>query len=142
MIIQKMKKYHKTLAILLAITFLSLVKTSSLPAIPINKIPHFDKFVHFTMYFTLGFFLMFEYYLHHKERITRIAKIILLPLFWGASMEIAQRILTPYRAAEWMDMLANTLGVITAYGAVIVLRHNKYIGNFILFPFYREKFTV
>ncbi len=132
-------KYHKTLTIMLVVTFLSLMNTSDIEPRKIFSIPHFDKIVHFLMYFTMAFFLMFEYYLHHKHKITRIVQILLIPLFWGASMEMAQFLLTNYRGAEWWDMIANTLGVITAYFFVYIFRHNKLISYLILFPFNKRQ---
>jgi len=127
---------------MLVVTVLSLVNTSDFEPRDIYRIPYFDKIVHFLMYFTMAFFLMFEYYLHHKHKITHIVQILLIPLFWGAAMELAQLLLTNYRGAEWWDMLANSIGVVTAYFAVYILRHNKLISQLILFPFARKKFTV
>ena len=132
-------KYHKTLTIMLVVTFLSLMNTSNIKPRDIFSFPHFDKIVHFLMYFTMAFFLMFEYYLHHKHRITHIVQILIIPLFWGAAMELAQLILTENRAAEWWDMLANSLGVFAAYFVVYIFRHNKIINFLILFPFNKKQ---
>lgn len=131
----RLKRYHKTLFIMLVVTTLSLVNTSNIHPKPLFVIPHFDKIIHFSMYFTMAFFLMFEYYLHHKHKITHIIQILLIPLFWGAAMEIAQLLLTNYRSADWWDMVANSIGIITAYFAVYTLRHNKLVSRLILFPF-------
>jgi len=120
---------------MLVVTFLSLMNTSNLKPHDIYSFPHFDKIVHFLMYFTMAFFLMFEYYLHHKHRITHIVQILIIPLFWGAAMEFAQMFFTQNRAAEWWDMLANTLGVVAAYFVVYFFRHNKIVNYLILFPF-------
>ncbi len=138
----RLKRYHKTLLIMLIVTILSLINTSNIKTDQLFHIPYFDKIVHFLMYFTMAFFLMFEYYLHHKHKLTHIIQILLIPLFWGAAMEITQLTLTKNRGAEWWDMAANTLGIITAYFAVYIFRHNKLISHLILFPFkYKRTIT-
>nr|WP_321454141.1 VanZ family protein [uncultured Carboxylicivirga sp.] len=135
-------KYHKTITIMLVVTFLSLMKTSDITPRDIFQLPYFDKIVHFLMYFTMTFFFMFEYYLQHKHRITHIVQILIIPLFWGASMELAQLFFTDYRGADWWDMLANSIGVFTAYFVVCIFRHNKLIGYLILFPFNKREVTI
>ncbi len=135
----RLLKYHKTLGIILAVTILSLMNTSSIEPRNIHLIPHIDKIVHFLMYFTMAFFLMFEYYVHHKHKITRGFQVLMIPIFWGATMEITQLVLTSYRGAEWLDMLANTLGVIFAYIGFNILKENKFLNRFILFPFFSSK---
>ena len=131
-------RYHKTLCILLMITILSLMDTSGIEPRSLVTIPYFDKIVHFIMYFTLAFTLMFEYYLHHKYKITKGIQVLILPLIWGAIMEIAQFLLTNYRGAEWKDMLANTVGIIIAYFTVKLLKDNRILVTLILFPFFKK----
>ncbi len=100
----------------------------------IKLIPHFDKIVHFLMYFTLSFVFMFEYYIHHHKTIKTISKILVLPLFYGALMEFMQYLLTSYRGADWKDMIANTMGIVIAYFAVRLLRNNTFVKKWMLFP--------
>ncbi|MGB0453958.1 MAG: VanZ family protein [Bacteriovoracaceae bacterium] len=65
------------------------------------SIPHFDKVLHFGIYFVLNFFLFL---------ITRKTKIVFLfNLFIGSLIESIQYIL-PYRSFEVLDLLANTSG--------------------------------
>lgn len=133
-------KYHKTLGILLIVTILSLMDTDGIEPQGLINIPHFDKIVHFLMYFTLAFFLMFEYYLHHKDKIIHEIQVLLLPLFWGAAMEMMQLFFTDYRGAEWLDMLANTIGIIMAFIAVYIVRDVQWIARLILFPFHNKRY--
>jgi len=128
------KKYHKTLSIILIITILSLMNTSEIEPKDLNLIPHIDKIVHFLMYFTLGFTFMFEYYIHHHKTIKNISTILILPLLYGGLMEILQLLLTSYRGADWLDMLANGCGIFAAYFAVKTLRNNIFIKKCMLFP--------
>lgn len=137
----RLLKYHKTLGIILIVTFLSLINTSDIEPANIHLIPHIDKIVHFLMYYSMAFFLMFEYYVHHKHKITKYIQVLIIPIFWGAAMEITQMVLTDYRGAEWLDMLANTFGVMCAYISFYILKENKLLNQFILFPFFNSKIT-
>lgn len=134
------KKYHKTLCIILAITILSLINTSKITPNNFSTIPHFDKIVHFLMYFTLAFVFMFEYYIHHHKTISNISKILILPLIYGGIMELLQLILTTYRSGNWWDMIANTSGIIAAFFAVKILRNNIFIKKWMLFPLKQPMF--
>ncbi len=129
-----LKKYHKTLSIILIITVLSLMNTSKITPKNINLIPHLDKIVHFLMYFALSFIFMFEYYIHHHKTIGKISNILILPLCYSGLMELLQFSLTTHRGADWLDMLANTCGIFTAYFAVKALRNNTFLKKWILFP--------
>lgn len=135
MIMYYLKKYNKTISILIIITILSLINTSKIQPKDIELIPHFDKIIHFLMYFTLAFFFMFEYYLHHKKGITKISQILILPILWGGFMELMQYFTTSNRSADWWDMVANTLGIFIAYLVVVGFRKNLIIKKLILFPF-------
>ena len=132
-------KYHKTIGIILIVTLLSLLDTSGIEPKRMHSIPNFDKIVHFLMYFTMTFFLIFDYYLHHKHKISKKVYLLIIPLSWGGAMELAQLWFTNYRGAEWMDMLANTIGVILAYFAFYLLRDNRLFNKIMLFPFINHK---
>ncbi|MBS2212513.1 VanZ family protein [Carboxylicivirga mesophila] len=134
------KKYHKTLSIIFIITLLSLINTSKIKPDDLSLIPHFDKIVHFLMYFTLGFVFMFEYYIHHHQTITRISKILILPLLYGGLMELLQISVTTYRSGDWWDMLANGCGILTAYFIVKSLRNNTFFRKWMLFPLKQPMF--
>jgi len=128
------KKYHKTLGIIFIITVLSLINTSKIEPDKIKLIPHIDKIVHFLMYFTLAFTFMFEYYIHHHKTISKVSKILILPLFYSGLMEILQLSITSYRGADWLDMLANGSGILMAYFAVRTFRNNVFFKKIMLYP--------
>ncbi len=134
------KKYHKTLGIILIITLLSLLNTSKIQPDNLKQIPHFDKIVHFLMYFTLGFVFMFEYYVHHHKTITKISKILILPLLYGGLMEILQHLLTTDRSGNWKDMLANSCGLFAAFFVVKLFRNNTFLHKWMLFPLKQPMF--
>lgn len=135
-----LKKYNKTIGIICLITVLSLLNTSNIKTDSFKIIPHFDKVVHFLMYFTLGFVFMFEYYLHHHKTLKRISKILILPLIYGGIMEILQFSMTNYRSGDWWDMFANGCGIIAAFFAVSLFKNNSFIKTCVLFPYRQSKF--
>ncbi len=135
-----LKKYHKTLGIIFIVTLLSLMNTSDLQPEDIKLIPHFDKIVHFLMYFTLAFVFMFEYYIHHHKSISKISSILILPLIYGGLMEVLQITITSYRSGDWWDMLANGSGIFAAFFAVKILRNNTFLHKWMLFPLKQPMF--
>lgn len=81
------------------------------------EIPHLDKIVHFGMYFFLSSVIWLDFYRSHREKISfRKGWVIacLFPIFFSGSVELGQEYLTTYRGGEWLDLLANSLGAITA----------------------------
>lgn len=76
---------------------------------------HADKLFHFSAYF--GMTLLWHVYLFAKEKTNNLK-----PNFWiclsiigfGIIVEVIQRDLTTYRGFEWLDIVANTSGVILA----------------------------
>lgn len=96
------------------ITILSLVSFGEDNSLDIN-IPYFDKFIHFTFYFTasmLGALFGREI---SKGRIskTKILGISFLGLVvYGIIIEILQSSLTTYRSGELMDVIANSTGAL------------------------------
>jgi VanZ family protein len=105
------KRYKYSLVLSLLILYLSLKNANDLNKIRIFNLPHFDKFAHFCMYFTLMASIILE---------TRKASIgnrsyfflSLYPFFYGIIMEILQGTLTSTRTASFYDVLFNTLGII------------------------------
>ena len=95
-----------TISLLILISFLSLY--------PIEKVPDFngnDKLHHLIAYF----FLALPSGLNNTNKIF----LIFLFVFFGGTIEIIQ----PYinRNGEWLDFLANCLGIITGFSVGAVL---------------------
>ncbi|HLS31835.1 MAG TPA: VanZ family protein [Flavobacteriaceae bacterium] len=91
----------------------SLVKIES-EGLSVN-FKHADKIFHFGAYF--GMTLIWHFYLFAKEKTNDLYPnlwICLSIIGFGIVVEIIQRDLTTYRGFEWLDILANTLGVIVA----------------------------
>ncbi|MBI9061080.1 MAG: VanZ family protein [Marinilabiliaceae bacterium] len=128
-------KYHKTITILIAITLLSLLNVGEITPNEIKLIPHSDKIVHFTMYFTATFVLLLEYFLHHKKNKAALKRLTVIPFIWGGIMEICQFYLTENRGAEWWDLAANTCGLLFGYLIFMKVRNNHVVEYLITFPF-------
>lgn len=111
--IQYLKKYPLTWLTIATILYLSFFKP---PQTDMEEIPGIDKLVHICMYGGLCFLLWIEYLRTHSaihwKRI--IIGGILLPVAFSGSIELAQSYLTEHRGGDWLDLAANTTGVLLA----------------------------
>ncbi len=94
----------------IVVLYLSLAqfKTDNLPKF---RLPHFDKFVHFTMYFIYTFLLLFESKKH--KRLKTVLIVSIYTICFGILMEFLQSY-TGYRSRDIYDALFNSLGTITS----------------------------
>lgn len=69
-----------------------------------------DKATHFT-----GYFLLTTWFAGVARR-SRYLVVGLLLIAFGGALEIAQGLMHEGRTADWLDFLANTLGITTALG--------------------------
>lgn len=114
--------YPLTIFILAVILFLSLFNP---PETELKTITNIDKLAHICMYGGLELILWAEYLKHHNQLSAK--KLILLaliaPILFSGCMELAQLMLTENRSGEWMDMMANTIGVVTgAFCGYFIIR--------------------
>jgi VanZ family protein len=104
------KQYYKSLIIGLIILWLSLTGSKSMLPGRMLEIPYIDKLGHFAMYSFFSAVLLLD---SCRWRIDKRFKyvILIIPLLFGALMEILQMALTTSRKAELTDMVANICGV-------------------------------
>ena len=96
--------------ITISILFGSLVKSEF---IVVESISVSDKTYHLIAYFLL--MLSWLYAFFKKEKFQEYVKYIILGCFiFGIIIEILQGIITSYRTASYLDILANTIGVLLA----------------------------
>jgi len=96
--------------ITISILFGSLVKSEF---IVVESISVSDKTYHLIAYFLL--MLSWLYAFLKKEKFQEHVKYIILGCFvFGIIIEILQGIITSYRTASFLDILANTIGVLLA----------------------------
>lgn len=120
--------YPLSILILAIIVFLSLFNP---PETELKTITNIDKLAHICMYGGFELILWAEYLRHHSSLSGK--KLILLaivaPILFSGTMELAQLYLTDQRSGEWMDLVCNTIGVIT--GSVC--------GYFVIKPLFWKK---
>ncbi len=112
------KQYYKSIIIGILILWLSLSGSKSLIPGKMLGIPYIDKMGHFAMYTFFSGVLLLDSCRWRTSRHFRYA-VLLLPLIFGALMEILQMTLTTSRKAETLDLVANITGV----SAGILLAH-------------------
>jgi len=112
------KQYYKSIIIGLLILWLSLSGSKSLVPGRMLSIPYIDKMGHFAMYAFFSAVLLLDSCRWREKRRFRYI-ILLIPVFFGALMEIMQMTLTTTRKAETIDLIANMGGVATG----IVVAH-------------------
>lgn len=98
-----------SIAVLIAIWILSFLPGSAMPDVPGS-----DKWHHALAYFAC-MFCWGQLYLAPAQRL----KLAILFILMGALIEFLQG-LTDYRSFEWLDMLADAVGVVLAWFIVTV----------------------
>jgi len=104
------KQYYKSIIVGLIILWLSLSGSKSLVPGRMLNIPYIDKMGHFAMYAFFSAMLLMDSCRWQTERRFNYL-ILLIPLLFGALMEIMQMTLTESRKAETIDLVANIGGV-------------------------------
>ena len=118
-----LKKYPMTWLVIAAILYLSFFKP---PQTDMEEIPGIDKLVHICMYGGLCFLIWVEYLRAHQAIHRRKIAIgcFVLPILFSGFIELMQSYCTEHRGGDWLDLAANTTGVILA----------ALVGNYILRP--------
>jgi VanZ family protein len=121
------KQYYKSIIIGLLILWLSLSGSKTLIPGRMLNIPYLDKMGHFAMYGFFSAVLLLDSCRWQTERRFNYL-ILLIPVLFGAVMEIMQMTLTISRRAETTDLVADIGGVT----AGILLAHiaRKILGKF------------
>ena len=118
---------------LLAYTLTLILCLIPIPDVPqLDDVPLMDKWVHFVMYGGIASAVWLDIWRNAPSR--RVEPIyflwaVLIPILFGALIELAQRYLTTYRSGEWLDFLADSVGVLLAIP----------VGLFLLRPLIKRK---
>lgn len=118
------KKYPVSLVIIVAVIYLSFFKP---PATELDEIPNLDKLAHICMYFGMSAMLWLEFLRAHRDGGSPVwhawAGAFLCPILFSGCVELLQEYCTTYRGGDWMDLAANTTGVILAsLAAYLIVR--------------------
>ncbi|MFK5958073.1 MAG: VanZ family protein [Lutibacter sp.] len=96
----------------IAITIGSLIPVTNVIELP--SVKFIDKILHFTAYFTLTVSWLFAYY--KSLKLYNKGFLIAIVLFvYGIIIEVLQGVLTTYRQADLLDIIANLIGIVTAW---------------------------
>lgn len=106
-----LRTYPLTLLVLAAIVFLSMFNP---PQTGLDTVKGIDKIAHICMYGGLELIIWFDYVRHHDTVLWRKMLLwgILAPIAFGGLMELSQAFLTEYRGGDWLDLAADTIGVL------------------------------
>jgi len=110
----------------LLILVLSLASADQFQKIDTVNFQGIDKVVHFAMYFVFMLVILVE----HRNRIKNISGafyISLIPLFFGALMEVLQSLITSSRSGSIFDLLFNLTGIlfsILVFRVLIIRKKN------------------
>ena len=111
MLLLHLRRYPITILLILAITFLSLLPIQDIK-LPV-PVPLADKWTHMVMYGVLTLAIWFDYKRSHEKcnagRLFIFA--FLAPIAMGGTLELMQAYLTTCRSGEWLDFVANSIGV-------------------------------
>ena len=127
------KQYWRTIVWVLVILFLSTLPTANVPRTPLFNIPHFDKLVHFLMYFILTTVVLSDSYKENVQiRNKIIIKIMMLSISYGILMELVQKYMASGRNASLYDAIFNSLGVIFAIVLFVKISRFRKLSSFFL----------
>ncbi|MGD9994572.1 MAG: VanZ family protein [Salinivirgaceae bacterium] len=102
----------------LVIAYLCFSPSDGFKKVPI-LIPHLDKVVHFIMFFILGM-LMETLKIRQINVVTRIG-LPLLGIVYGGLIELIQHFVIDGRHGDWVDWIADILGLFIGIGFVKLL---------------------
>ena len=120
-------RYPIALLLAVGIVLLSLLP---IPEIKLaEEVPLADKWTHMVMYGVLTLAIWMDYKRSHKKCNARklLLFAFLAPIAMGGILELMQAYLTTCRSGEWLDFVANTIGVCigSAVGILIMKTAKK-----------------
>lgn len=121
-------RYPLSAALIVAIWVMCL--TPWIPETPLNDVSLIDKWTHLVMYGTLTAVIWWEYLRQHPqpESLRLLLLAFLAPVAMGGMVELAQAYCTAgHRSGDWLDFLANSLGVVlgTFLGLILMGIKNR-----------------
>ena len=120
-----LRRYPFTLLLIVSIVLLSLLP---MPDIKLAEdVPLADKWTHMVMYGVLTLVIWFDYKRAHRQN--NVWKLLLFaffaPIAMGGILELMQAYLTTCRSGEWLDFVANTIGVCIGTVCGLIIKRGK-----------------
>ena len=117
MLLLYLRRYPITILVALCIVLLSLLPIPDMKLA--ESVPLIDKWTHMVMYGVLTLVIWLDYRRSHQQynALRLLTFAFLAPIAMGGILELMQAYLTTCRSGEWLDFVANTIGV--CIGSVI-----------------------
>ena len=114
MINDRIKHYPFSCILIATIWYLSLLFNA--PETPLDNVLLIDKWLHIVMYGGTFTVLWIEYMRRHQQPNYRKLAIwaFVAPIIMSGILELLQEYCTETRQGEWLDLLANSIGVALA----------------------------
>ena len=112
------KKFLPGFAWFFIVGILTLMPGKDVPEVGWLNIPNLDKLVHVAMFGGLTVFFCLPYLksgLTPQKKTNIFIRISLSMVLWGLIIEVIQKFFVPGRGFEWLDVLADSIGVLIAY---------------------------
>lgn len=112
------KKFLPGIAWFFIVAFLTLMPGKDVPKVNWLNIPQLDKLVHVAMFGGLTLFFSLPYLkssLSQQKKINIFIRISLCMILWGLIIEVIQKLFIPGRGFEWLDLVADSVGVLIAF---------------------------
>lgn len=118
-------RYPLTLVVVVAIVLLSVLPIPDVKQM--EGIPLIDKWTHMVMYGGLTLAIWIDYRRSHRwlDQGRLFLFAFLAPIAMGGALELVQAYLTTCRSGEWLDFVANTIGVCLGNVAGLLMRFLK-----------------
>ena len=107
------------------IWFLIILVGSILPSSNVEEIEVWDKLLHFIFYAIFSFFLFLlsdKLNLGLDSFIKKWTFVFTIGTIVGVGIEFIQYTLIPSRSGDWLDLLANSVGLITMLSSIYLLK--------------------
>ena len=112
------KKFLPGIAWFFIVGILTLMPGEDVPKVGwLSSIFGFDKIVHAALFGGLVFLFCLPYrksQISHSQKIHYFIRIALAAIVWGITVEFIQKYFVPGRDFEWMDWIADSVGVLIA----------------------------
>lgn len=116
MILRLFRKSYLPIAWIILMHILLLMPSGNMPKEEFDLIPHFDKLVHFAIYFALTaawvFYLSNQPGLTSRQLATWTILLPVLAIADGIAVEYLQRLPVIHRDFDWFDALADAIGTV------------------------------
>lgn len=107
----KLFYFWKPILWLAIICYALFIPAKELPVKPLFSIPHFDKMVHFTLFFVFCILLLRPL---KKLKLNYYFLAPLISIVLGGILEFSQQMFSKSRSSDIYDFMANSLGILAA----------------------------